>query len=34
MTRTSSCHLVDMLAEVPDPRKKKGHRHSLVSTAH
>lgn len=31
MTRTSSCHLLDMLAEVPDPRKKKGRRHPLVS---
>ena len=31
MTRTSSCHLVDMLAEVPDPRKKKGLRHPLAS---
>ena len=31
MTRTSSCHLLDMLAEVPDPRKKKGCRHPLVS---
>ena len=31
MTRTSSCHLLDMLAEVPDPRKKKGKRHPLVS---
>ncbi len=27
MTRRSSCHLLDMLAEVPDPRKKKGQRH-------
>ena len=31
MTRTSSCHLLTMLAEVPDPRKKKGRRHPLVS---
>lgn len=31
MTRTSSCQLVDMLAEVPDPRKKKGCRHPLVA---
>ena len=31
MTRTSSCHLLTMLAEVPDPRKKKGKRHALVS---
>ncbi len=23
MTRKSSCHLVDMLAEVPDPRNNK-----------
>ena len=31
MTRTFSCQLVDMLAEVPDPRKKKGRRHPLAS---
>ena len=31
MTRISSYHLVDMLAEVPDPRNKKGCRHPLVS---
>ena len=31
MTRTSSCHLMDMLAEVPDPRNKKGKRHPLAS---
>ena len=31
MTRTSSCHLLDMLAEVPDPRNKKGRRHPLVA---
>ena len=31
MTRSSSCHLVDILAEVPDPRHKKGKRHSLES---
>ena len=31
MTRTSSCHLLDILAEVPDPRHKKGKRHPLVS---
>ena len=31
MTRSFSCHLLDMLAEVPDPRKKKGCRHPLVS---
>ncbi len=29
MTRSSSCHLLDMLAEVPDPRKEKGKRHPL-----
>ena len=23
MTRSSSCHLLDILAEVPDPRHKK-----------
>ena len=31
MTRTSSFHLIDMLAEVPDPRNKKGKRHPLKS---
>jgi predicted transposase YbfD/YdcC len=31
MTRTSSCHLLDILAEVPDPRNKKGKRYPLVS---
>ena len=32
MTRSSSCHLLDILAEVPDPRHKKGNqRHPLVS---
>ena len=31
MTRTPSCHLLDILAEVPDPRHKKGKRHPLVS---
>ncbi len=29
MTRHHSRHLFDMLAEVPDPRKKKGRRHAL-----
>jgi predicted transposase YbfD/YdcC len=29
MTRTPSCHLLDILAEVPDPRKKKDKRHPL-----
>ena len=29
MTRISSCHLLIMLAEVPDPRNKKGQRHPL-----
>ena len=29
MTRKSSCHLLDMLAEVPDPRNNKGKRHPL-----
>lgn len=29
MTRKPSRHLLDMLAEVPDPRKKKGKRHPL-----
>ena len=31
MTRTSSCHLLTMLAKVLDPRKKKGRRHPLSS---
>ena len=31
MTRSSSCRLLDILAEVPDPRNKKGKRHPLVS---
>ena len=32
MTRTSSCHLLDILAEVADPRHKKGNqRHPLNS---
>ena len=31
MTRNSSCHLLDRLAEVPDPRNKKGKRHPLNS---
>ena len=31
MTRTSSCHLPDILAAVPDPRHKKGRRHPLVA---
>ena len=31
MTRSFSCHLLDMLTEVPDPRNKKGCRHPLVS---
>ena len=31
MTRNPSCHLLDILAEVPDPRHKKGKRHPLVS---
>ena len=31
MTRNQSCQLVDMLAEVPDPRKKKGLRHPLAA---
>ena len=29
MTSTQSYHFLDMLAEVPDPRKKKGRRYSL-----
>ena len=29
MTRPESYHLLDMLAEVADPRKKKGCRHPL-----
>ena len=31
MTRNSSYHLLDILAEVPDPRHKKGKRHALNS---
>ena len=31
MTRKSSCHGLDMLAEIPDPRNNKGKRHPLVS---
>ena len=31
MTRSSSCHLLDMLAEVPDPRNKKGQHHPLAA---
>ena len=31
MTRSFSCHLLTMLAEVPDPRKKKGQRHPLAA---
>ena len=28
---TVRCHLMDILAEVPDPRKEKGKRHPLAS---
>jgi predicted transposase YbfD/YdcC len=31
MTKTTSRHFLDILAEVPDPRHKKGKRHPLVS---
>ena len=31
MTRNAACHLLDILAEVPDPRHKKGRRYPLVS---
>ena len=31
MTRSSSCYLLDILAEVADPRHKKGKRYGLVS---
>jgi len=31
MTRRESCHLIDMLAEIPYPRNNKGKRHPLVS---
>ena len=31
MTGNPSCHLLDILAEVPDPRDKKGKRHPLNS---
>ena len=30
MTRIPSCHLLDILAEVPDPRNEKGKRYPLV----
>ena len=29
MTSNKSCHGLDMLAEIPDPRNKKGCRHPL-----
>ena len=31
MTRRKSCHLIDMLAKLSDPRKNKGKRHPLTS---
>ena len=31
MTKTTSCHGLDMLAEVPDPRNKKGIRHPFIA---
>ena len=31
MTSKSSCHLLDMLAKLEDPRKDKGKRHPLKS---
>ena len=31
MTSNHSCHLLTMLAEIPDPRNKKGQRHPLAS---
>ena len=31
MTRKESCHLIDMLAKLEDPRKDKGKRHPLKS---
>ena len=31
MTRNRSCHLLNMLAEIPDPRNKKGRRHPLAA---
>ena len=31
MTRNHSCHLLTMLAKVPDPRNKKGQRHPLAA---
>ncbi len=31
MTRKLSCHLINILAKVPDPRKNKGKRHPLKS---
>ena len=31
MTKVKSCHLLDMLAKLKDPRKDKGKRHPLKS---
>ena len=31
MTRSPLVHLLDILAEVPDPRHKKGKRHPLLA---
>ena len=31
MKRSSSCHLLDTLAEVPDPQNKKDKLHPLIS---
>ena len=31
MTKRNSCHLLDILAEIRDPRHKKGRRHPLKS---
>lgn len=31
MTNNYSCHLLDISAEMPEPRNKKGKRHPLAS---
>lgn len=34
MTATRSQYLLDLLAQVPDPRKRRGRRHALAALAH